>query len=188
MYLLSVKRKNADKNRRKIKDINLIKKLYLKEKKSLKVIGKLLNVSSATVMKFCNDNKIKLRTLSEAGKNISDERREQLRQAGIKSYLERKKFGTQPELDFEKWMKEKNIKFEEQYRKIGNGHPYDYFLKDYNLLVEIDGYFWHNKKKQKEKDKKHNNDAIAKGYRIVRICTKKLKECNGDYSKWIYLN
>lgn len=70
---------------------------------------------------------------------------------------------------------------------MGNGHPYDFFLPQYNLIVEIDGTYWHSSKEQQLKDKKHVDDAVKKGYNIIRIDTTELAAEKGDYSKWLMI-
>ena len=110
--------------------------------------------------------------------------KEKQRARGVELYLNRKYYNTKPELIFEAWLKHNNVKYEQQYRKVGNGHPYDFFLKDYNLLVEVDGHYWHSKPKQQVKDKEHDEFAISKGYNIIRISTKDFNKDN-DFSKWI---
>ena len=114
--------------------------------------------------------------------------RERNRERLIELYVSRRKYGTKPERDFEHWLRENNIEFESQYRRVGNKHPYDYFLPQYNLLVEIDGHYWHSKPEQKIKDRKHNRDAKRKGYDIVRIDTLKLKKKTYDHFIGRFIN
>lgn len=108
-----------------------------------------------------------------------------LQERFTKVYLNRRKTGTKPERDFKEWCDKHNIRVIEQYRKVGNKHPYDFFLRDYNLLVEIDGTYWHSKPEQIVKDKQQVADAIAKRYNIVRIDTTELKRHKNDYMFWL---
>lgn len=180
--------RQCQKDRLKIKeDPCIIQKLY-DSGLTLKDIGKNFNTTAATVLKFFRDNKLKLRTKSEITKKRMqcEKTRDYLREKSTEAFLRRRKFGTGPEKHFEEWCKNKNIRYKSQWRKIGNKHPYDFLLPDYNLLVEIDGHFWHSKPEQKIKDEKHTKDAINAGYRIVRIDTLLLKESTyeeflGDY-------
>ena len=110
---------------------------------------------------------------------------ETARQRGITNFLKQRKHGTKPELEFKEWLDSKSIDYVEQYRKVGNGHPYDFFIPSLNLLVEIDGFYWHQSDKQKIKDNNHTREAVERGYNIVRICTKELDENQKDYTKWI---
>ena len=52
-------------------------------------------------------------------------------------------------------------------------------------MVEIDGTYWHSTPEQKVKDQHAVDDALAKGYNIVRIDTSELAKENGDYWKWL---
>jgi very-short-patch-repair endonuclease len=179
-------------NRRKISedDKDKIIDMYLTQNHTLEYIGKYYKTTATTIMSFLQRHGVSRRTKSQIMQNRLDNDifREQLRQNGINSYLNRRYSSTQPELHFEGWLKKNDIRYETQYREIGNKHPYDFFLCDYNLLVEIDGHYWHSKPKQAIKDQKHVDDAIRRGYNIVRICTKELKESNWDYTKWICLD
>lgn len=178
-------------SRRKIDDTqkDKIVNLYNVQGYTLECIGECYNTSAATIMSFLQRHGVTRRTKSQIMKTRLEnkEYREQLRQAGINNYLNRRYTSTGPELHFEEWLKSNNIRYIPQYRGVGNMHPYDFFLCDYNLIVEIDGHYWHSKPAQVIKDQKHVDDALHKGYNIVRICTKELKESNWDYTKWIYL-
>lgn len=94
-----------------------------------------------------------------------------------------KKTGIEKKID--NFLKEEKIDY--KYSFILNNRQYDFLLKDYNLIIETDGDFWHanpkfyddndiNKKKlyeiQKMKiidDKIKNRIAIDNGYQIIRI-------------------
>ena len=168
------------------KDIDTITTLY-NSGKTQHEIGLIYGLSAGSICHFFKKFNIKARDKKTTGKMVwlDESRREQQRIRSTNNYLKRRKFDTQPEREFKQWCSIHNIRYIEQYRKVGNAHPYDFFLPDYNLLVEIDGHYWHSKPKQKEKDKKHVDDAIRRGYNIVRIDTEELKEANGDYNKWL---
>lgn len=189
--VLSLSRDNNGKYNGKVsklseKDLETIKELYYSGK-SQREIGLIYGLSAGAICLYFKKYKIKARDKSVVGKiTWSDKtRRERQRINSINNYLKRRKFDTQPEREFKEWCIKHNIRYIDQYRKVGNAHPYDFFLQDYNLLVEIDGHYWHSKPKQKEKDQKHVDDAIRRGYNIVRIDTKELEEVNGDYNKWL---
>lgn len=170
--------------KRKISDteenIKLIKELYENKEQTLEKIGKKFNASSATVMYFCKSNSIKMRTKTE---NMeirlrSKEYREKLIEYGHLSYKSRRVKDTCYEESFKKFLEENEIIYFEQWRRIGNKHPYDFLLPEYNLLVEIDGSYWHEMEKQKTKDLKQMEEAKEKGYNIIRITSKQLKTEN----------
>lgn len=172
-------------SRLKIPTENNVEDLY-RSGLTLKDIGKLYNTSAATVMKYMKNANISRRSKSEitSAQNSRPGVKEKQRIRGVELYLKRKFYSTKPELIFEKWLNDNCIEYEHQYRRVGNGHPYDFFLKDLNLLVEIDGHYWHDKPKQQLKDKEHSEFARLKGYNIIRISTKDFNKEN-DFSKWI---
>lgn len=176
-------------DRRKIKDSpEFVYSLYQQGMGMPEIAQHYGGISVATVCVFFKKHGLQARSKTE----IQTERmkcpkiREHLRKCSVDAYLTRRKFSTGPELHFEEWLNRKNIRFITQYRKIGNKHPYDFFLPDYNLIVEIDGHYWHSKPEQKKKDIIQTKEAIAKGYFVVRIDTlqlqtKSYEEFLGDY-------
>lgn len=78
---------------------------------------------------------------------------------------------TKPEKDITAFLISIGIKFEAQY--VVRYHKwtkvYDWYLPDYNTLLEFDGNFWHRLDYQKENDQLKNFIAKELGYRIVRI-------------------
>lgn len=182
--------RRSQKERIRIKDDPSIIRRRYESGETLSSIAKSHGVTAATVLKFCRDHGIPRRTKSEIQTTRMRDPvlRERNRERLIELYLSRRKCGTKPERDFEQWLRENNIEFESQYRRVGNKHPYDYFLPQYNLLVEIDGHYWHSKPAQKIKDRKHNRDAKRKGYNIVRINTQKLKKKTYDHFLGRFIN
>lgn len=94
---------------------------------------------------------------------------------------------TAPEKKFEKMMKKMGVKCEAQ--KILNDVIYDFYLPDHNVLVEIDGDYYHgNPKVYQEGDLNHMQiknkkndlykDSLAKGlgYGLERIWEKDINE------------
>jgi len=92
---------------------------------------------------------------------------------------------TWPELEFEKVLKEMNIKYETQ--KILKGKIFDYYLPDYNTLCEVDGDYYHGNKElflelnsMQKRNKKNDNykNLISKGmgYKIFRVWESELKK------------
>lgn len=79
------------------------------------------------------------------------------------------------------WLIENNIKFEEQkkFNELGMRMRYDFYLPDYNLLIEFDGeqhfkpikYFGGNKsfEKLQRRDTIKNEYAIENRYKLLRI-------------------
>lgn len=147
-----------------------------------------MNCSASAVCQYFAKHNIKARSKSENGiyvYNNNKAYREYVRERNIQTYLKRRTSSTKPELQFAEFCRKNDIAYTEQYRKVGNKHPYDFFLQDYNLLVEIDGTYWHSKPEQKVKDQQHVDDALKNGYNIVRIDTDELAREKGDYWKWL---
>lgn len=74
-----------------------------------------------------------------------------------------------------------SIEYKHQY-KIPNAslrHDYDFYLYAFNLLVEIDGDYWHLTEKAKVKDDIYDNVAISCGYNIIRFLGSNIKKSEG---------
>lgn len=78
----------------------------------------------------------------------------------------------------EKFLQDQHIDY--QYSFILEKRQFDFLLKDYGLIIECDGDYWHANPKFYPKpeewqlrrikiDKNKNNIAIKNGYRIVRF-------------------
>lgn len=93
------------------------------------------------------------------------------------------KNGTRIERKIANILLEHNINFEQQFRIYTEGRKYkqyDFFLPQYNILIEADGDYWHGNPNifssfDKIQSKNHKNDiykntlAIKKGYQIKRF-------------------
>lgn len=99
------------------------------------------------------------------------------------------------ERNFARTLTRFGIKYKKQYEL--NNKFYDYYLPEYNLLIEIDGNYWHGntnyypilnklQRNQKIKDKEKNIIAKVFGYDLLRLwehevknekkCIKKINE------------
>lgn len=90
---------------------------------------------------------------------------------------------TKPELKFAKILNDNNIKHIPQYWipwKRGWKKFYDFYIPEINLLIEIDGIYWHGKGLEDSKlngqqlrsrinDKIKNELAPLRGYKLIRI-------------------
>lgn len=87
---------------------------------------------------------------------------------------------TSIELQLHNHLRKSNIDFESQYAIEYNGAwTYDVFIPSKNLLVEMDGEYWHGKSKEQiNKDKLKERIAIANGFLFLRISDSDL---NFDY-------
>lgn len=165
----------------------IIRELYYTNKLTLKQIGKKYSCTAGAVLNFFKKHNIERRSNSEASFLIwTDEKRRVASENGVKNYLKSKKTDTLPELRFKEWLMLNNLNYHAQYRKTGIPHPYDFFIPKLNLLVEIDGTFWHSVSLQKEKDTKQVEHAIKKGYNIVRVDVTEVSKKNYDFNDWIF--
>lgn len=109
------------------------------------------------------------RSYSEAGKVMfvtkADYRQKILK--GLRNY----QFDNPSSLEkvFINWCKENNIQFEFQYQIIENTHNYDFWIKDTNILVEMDGDYWHNTEASRKRDAFWNKFAERFNYTVVRF-------------------
>ena len=82
-----------------------------------------------------------------------------------------------------KYKKEKRIYFDDSYKK------YDFYLKNYNILIECDGDYWHGNPKffesfnktqrsNKKNDKFKNKLAKEKGFNLLRYWEDEIKKKN----------
>ena len=84
---------------------------------------------------------------------------------------------SKPEIEFENKLKSEGINYKTQHY-VG-GYPFDFYLPDVNLLIEIDGEFYHPlteeeciydmQKHNFERDKKKTKVALDMGYNLKRI-------------------
>lgn len=86
---------------------------------------------------------------------------------------------TKPELKFKEYLEQNKINFFQQYKLINK--YYDFYLSEYNLLVEVDGDYWHGKdildenllglsqKKNRKNDKYKNELAKEHKINLLRI-------------------
>lgn len=110
-----------------------------------------------------------------------------------KTYKKRKhpKFGTSKlEDDFAKNFLDKlKVKYTWQFEAKDIGRFFDYYLPDYNLIIEIDGGYYHSdprlyeekdlnrmQKRNKKVDEYKNKWALMHGIPILRIWEKDIRE------------
>jgi len=110
----------------------------------------------------------------------SEETIEKIRQGVAKQYKEgrTKKVNTKPERNFKLKLNEFKINYEQSYylcKKI-----YDFYLPKYNILIEIDGIYWHGKdlkdielnetqSKNRKNDKLKNKIAKENNMKLLRF-------------------
>lgn len=86
--------------------------------------------------------------------SFSDEKKKDIIQKRYKSINENKTFGSKLELKVLEVLDNLNISYQRFYLIKGYKHPYDIYLNNTKILIEINGSFWHaDPKKYKENDK-----------------------------------
>jgi G:T-mismatch repair DNA endonuclease (very short patch repair protein) len=217
-------------------NIDLIKKMYLKEKKSKSDIGKELGFSYGTINKRLIENGITLRSRKEVTSLIKNKINEyQFKKGqtphnkGIKNLKESIKkgktyeeiYGTDKykkikfkikearkkqivpfkdskiEIKIQDFLTELNIPFlTHQYMEIEHGYQCDILVPSLNLIIEIDGDYWHcnpllfNKPnewqlKQIEEDNIRNKELIQEGFKVLRLWEYDIKKMDLSYFKKI---
>lgn len=120
-------------------------------------------------------------------------------------YLQNNKLSfknTKPELETKAILNKYGIKFEMQKRINSNNgiKYYDFYLPDYNLLIEVDGIFYHGKnikdedlkydiqKQCRKNDKYKNKLALEKGFTLLRVWQDELNKLDEYCQTILYYN
>lgn len=128
------------------------------------------------------------------GRVFSEEHRQKIGAANKRQWAngERKlTFNPKWEQDVAVWLVEAGEEFHHQYHVPGFSHPYDFYLPQRNLLIELDGCYWHgcqcqggpandSIRKTVTKDRSAEEVAANFGYRLVRI-----RECEFSKEKFM---
>ena len=88
-----------------------------------------------------------------------------------KKYYERISYISKPEKEMSQILNYLNIVYKQQHfiNEIEHFYPVDFYLPDYNTVIEVDGKYWHNYPAGLEIDKIRNSELIAKGYKVFRF-------------------
>lgn len=100
---------------------------------------------------------------------------------------------TKPELKVKTILESNGVKYEHPYQV--DKKVFDFFIPEKNLLIEVDGIYWHSKnltdgemnevqKKHKINDAVKNNLAKSLGYKLLRVWEDEINE--SDLTKRIY--
>ena len=171
--------------------------LYCVDKLSLQEIADQLGVHKGTVYKFFKRHSIPMRTRSEGvavrmerpglREAVSENQKRRALAGEIGVLRGQSFFNTAPERHFMEWCDRNNIPYTQQYRLVHQGHPYDFHINGTNILVEIDGLFWHSKPEQTHKDSIQVQEALQLGYEVVRITDRQQRnpDCYEELYKMI---
>lgn len=121
-------------------------------------------------------------SLALKGRKLSKEHKRKLMLVGIKYICNnphKNKFSnTKPELELKEIFNKNNIQFIHQYFVNDMLHPYaaDFYLPDYNCIVEADGKYWHNHPHGNDKDHIRTKEMKDKGYNVLRFWEGEINE------------
>lgn len=129
---------------------------------------------------------IPLRDYKSSGKisYTHQDRYDKMIVANRKTLLNNRRSGpTDIELMFATWCMENDINYEFQYVIDGEEteHAYDFYLPDFNLIVETDGEYWHETPIAKMKDEIFEESARRFGYHLIRLKRKPMLEFGDNY-------
>jgi very-short-patch-repair endonuclease len=181
------KKRHEDEEKNNPLSKDVLFNLYVTQKKDLYEISKMYNVSPAGILYRMRKFEIKTRTKKEATKLLY-EKKPELREIHRKNanmgltgvFKHGNNYSnTKIEQQFEKYCISNKIPYKRSFQISKETHRYDFLIYE-NLIVELDGLYWHNTEKQKIKDKIHEKNAIKNGYKIVRFTDKEIKETKGE--------
>lgn len=174
----------ANLKRRKISDtdIAIVKKLYCEDKLSLWEIGKKYDTTAATVSNYLKRHGVKVKSKKEASAVVYErypELRDHFRSLvhkGITGYPVGKR-ESWIEAYCREWLTMNGYSFQQEFQIDNEGHSYDFCVND--ILIEMDGEYWHNTKDQATRDLEFERIANQHGYTVVRITDKEIRD-RGD--------
>jgi very-short-patch-repair endonuclease len=102
-------------------------------------------------------------------KKLSERRREYLQRNGVSTPL---KTNTSIERACATFLDEHNIVYHQQY--LLDGKMYDFYIPDLNLLVEVDGEYWHTLSSSMKNDIEKHQIAYRHDKKLLRISTDNL--------------
>lgn len=92
---------------------------------------------------------------------------------------------TSLEQAFIDWADSKDINYVFQFQIRKNWHRYDFLIKDTNIIVEMDGVFWHSLPEHIERDKRFDDTAARYGYTVIRITDSELSNNSNVFNEKI---
>lgn len=173
-----------DKNHKLTKEI--LQKLYHEEKKDLYEIAELYNMSPSGVLWRMNKLGIKTRNISEANYLIYEKKPElkevhrinaNLGKIGV--FAKGNYTNTWIEMAFKDFCEKNSINYTRSFQITKTTHRYDFLIEN-KIIVELDGVYWHNNPKQKEKDRLQEEFARQKGYFVLRFTDEEIKKSKGE--------
>jgi len=87
---------------------------------------------------------------------------------------------------FVDWANEHKITFTHQFQLRSTWHRYDFRINNTQLIVEMDGDFWHSLPEHIERDKKFDETANRHGFVVIRIKESDIKNDSQILNKKIF--
>ena len=153
-----------------------LREKYWDEKLSVQEIAEEAGCQGTVVLKAMRELRIPRRSRSDA-----------LREAWKKGTLTAFSVATSSlELKMAAGLGIMGIEYVPQYRLAGDSHNYDFYVPVTNLLIEVDGEFWHHSEWAREhgaveRDRKKDALAAERGYSLLRIRERDIQE-NGAWA------
>ena len=159
--------------KRKIGMANLGKRRTEEEKKKIGEAWRKAFLSHPEMRKRMSESHI--------GHKASEEAKSKLKRARAKQIFPVK--DSKPELKIQRMLKQLNIEFiPHKYMQIEHAYCCDIFIPSINLVVEVDGDYWHGNQnsprykilnkhqiEQKEEDTIRTKELIAEGFKVLRL-------------------
>lgn len=110
------------------------------------------------------------------GKSPSEKTRIKMSEARIR-YIERgglqkHMYNTKPELKMRELLDKLDVKY--LFQKKISRYIVDFYIPSKNLIIEVDGEYWHNYPNGQEKDHTRDRELEMKGYNIKRFWAKEV--------------
>lgn len=157
-----------------------ISKMFFEDGMGQKEIAETLGVTKGAICTFMKKHSIDVKSVSQT-RYYTEERRKhrsKLGLMGITGVLRngKKYHSTNIEIAFMKVCEEMGVVYKRQFPIEKHGHQYDFYIPAKNLLVEMDGVYWHSTEEQVKKDEEQMTRAKELGYNIVRITDNQIKQ------------
>lgn len=154
------------------------KEIHRRSKRCRSCAGRHLSIVG--LRPHSDDHKEKIRK-TKTGQKRSESTKKKLRQIAL-DHIQNNPGpwkDTKPELKLEDKLILLGISYEKQFRVPGINHLFDFHLLNTNMVVEVDGDYWHSPSKrpgQRKKDYKINRLAKQKGFKVIRFWEKEIME------------
>ena len=163
--------KVSDKTRLKMKEKHKGKTFSNERKRNIQIAVTIAMNKPETKEKI---SRLKQGNRNMLGKHHSIETRLQMRKTALEQMKVGKRFipiiwfDTKPELEMEKGLLTKGYMIQKQYF-INEVGLVDFYLPEENIVIEVDGEYWHGLLDQKERDKVRNKKLKRLGFKLFRF-------------------